>query len=228
VDLSERPAAPDRVIRVLVVDDEALVRAGLQLILGGRADLEVVGEARDGVEAVEQATTLGVDVVLMDIRMPRRDGLAASELLLAQRPAPAIIVLTTFDTDESVLTALRLGVSGFLLKDTPPQQLVDAVRRVAAGEPILSPSVTTQLIAAVATPQDGERRALSRARTASLTDREREVAVAVGSGQSNAEIAAGLYMSVATVKAHVSRVMAKLGVENRVQVAICMHDAGEV
>ena len=227
MDLSAHPAAPERVIRVLVVDDEALVRAGLQLILGGHADLEVVGEARDGVEAVELATALGVDVVLMDIRMPRRDGLAASELLLAQHPAPAVIVQTTFDTDESVLTALRLGVSGFLLKDTPPQQLVDAVRRVAAGEPILSPSVTTQLIAAVATPQDSERRAVSRARTASLTDREREVAVAVGSGQSNAEIAATLYMSVATVKAHVSRVMAKLEVENRVQVAICMHDAGE-
>jgi DNA-binding NarL/FixJ family response regulator len=213
-------------VRVLVVDDDALVRTGLQLILGGHDDLVVVGEARDGVEAVELAGTLRADVVLMDIRMPRRDGLAATELLRQSDPAPAVIVLTTFDTDDSVLTALRLGASGFLLKDTPPAQLVEAVRRVSAGEPILSPSVTAQLIAAVTGPRDLDRRPAARGRLAELTDREREVALAIGRGRSNAEIAADLYMSVATVKAHVTHVMAKLGVENRVQVAICVHEAG--
>lgn len=214
-------------VRVLVVDDDALVRTGLQLILGGHEDLVVVGEARDGVEAVELAGTLAVDVVLMDIRMPRRDGLAATELLRRRRnPAPAVIVLTTFDTDDSVLTALRLGASGFLLKDTPPAQLVEAVRRVAAGEPILSPSVTAQLIAAVTGPRDPDRRPAARDRLAGLTEREREVALAIGRGRSNAEIAAELYLGLATVKAHVTHVMAKLGVENRVQVAICVHEAG--
>jgi DNA-binding NarL/FixJ family response regulator len=213
---------------VLVVDDDALVRAGLQLILGGRDDLAVVGEARDGVEAVDQVAALDVDVVLMDIRMPRRDGLAATELLLQRSHPPAVIVLTTYDTDDSVLTALRLGASGFLLKDTPPEQLVTAILRVAAGEPMLSPSVTSRLIAAVTTPQDHDRRGAARRRLAALTPRERDVALAVGRGSTNAEIAGALYMSLATVKAHVSQVIAKLGVDNRVQVAICVHDADEL
>ncbi|GAA1432787.1 response regulator transcription factor [Microlunatus lacustris] len=216
----------EAVVRVLLADDDALVRAGLRMILGGHPDLEVVGEARDGVEAVELARTSEVDVVLMDIRMPRRDGLAATELLLREPSPPAVLVLTTFDTDDSVLTALRLGASGFLLKDTPPDRIVDAVRRVAAGEPMLSPSVTSQLIAAVAGGEHPDRAAAARGRLAALTEREREVAVAVGAGRTNAEIGAELYMSVATVKAHVSRVMVKLGVENRVQVAIAVHDAG--
>ena len=213
-------------IRVLIADDDALVRGGLRMILGGQDGLEVVGEARDGVEAVELAAGLSVDVVLMDIRMPRRDGLAATELLVAGDRAPAVIVLTTFDTDDSVFTALRLGASGFLLKDTQPGQIVEAVRRVAAGEPILSPSVTAQLIAAVTGPQALDRRTAARRLLATLTEREREVALAIGAGRSNAEIATRLYMSVATVKAHVTRVILKLGVENRVQIAICVHDAG--
>ena len=211
---------------MLIADDDALVRGGLRMILGGQDGLEVVGEARDGVEAVELAAGLSVDVVLMDIRMPRRDGLAATELLVAGDRAPAVIVLTTFDTDDSVFTALRLGASGFLLKDTQPGQIVEAVRRVAAGEPILSPSVTAQLIAAVTGPQALDRRTAARRLLATLTEREREVALAIGAGRSNAEIATRLYMSVATVKAHVTRVILKLGVENRVQIAICVHDAG--
>ena len=211
---------------MLIADDDALVRGGLRMILGGQDGLEVVGEARDGVEAVELAAGLSVDVVLMDIRMPRRDGLAATELLVAGDRAPAVIVLTTFDTDDSVFTALRLGASGFLLKDTHPAQIVEAVRRVAAGEPILSPSVTAQLIAAVTGPQALDRRTAARRLLATLTEREREVALAIGAGRSNAEIATRLYMSVATVKAHVTRVILKLGVENRVQIAICVHDAG--
>jgi DNA-binding NarL/FixJ family response regulator len=215
-------------IRVLLVDDDALVRAGLKLILGGRDDLVVVGEAQDGIEAVERVLAAPVDVVLMDIRMPRRDGLAATELLLRRPDPPAVIVLTTYDTDDSVLTALRIGASGFLLKSTPPAQIVEAILRVAAGEPILSPSVTSQLIAAVTTPQDGGRRSAAQRLLATLTPREREVAIAIGRGGTNAEIAATLYMSVATVKAHVSQVLTKLGVDNRVQVAICVHDAGEV
>lgn len=214
------------VVRVLLADDDALVRAGLRMILGGHPDLEVVGEARDGVEAVALAGRLAVDVVLMDIRMPRRDGLAATEELLRTPSPPAVLVLTTFDTDDSVLTALRLGASGFLLKDTPPDRIVDAVRRVAAGEPALSPTVTAQLIAAVATGPQPDRTAAARARLDTLTERERAVALAVGAGRSNAEIGAELYLSVATVKAHLSRVMGKLGVENRVQVAIQVHDAG--
>ncbi|MBP2416612.1 DNA-binding NarL/FixJ family response regulator [Microlunatus capsulatus] len=214
------------VVRVLLADDDALVRAGLRMILGGHPDLEVVGEARDGVEAVALAGRLAVDVVLMDIRMPRRDGLSATEELLRTPSPPAVLVLTTFDTDDSVLTALRLGASGFLLKDTPPDRIVDAVRRVAAGEPALSPTVTAQLIAAVASGPQPDRTAAARTRLDSLTERERAVALAVGAGRSNAEIGAELYLSVATVKAHLSRVMVKLGVENRVQVAIQVHDAG--
>ncbi len=213
-------------VRVLLVDDDALVRAGLRMILGGAPDLELVGEAVDGVEAIEQAAACRPDVVLMDIRMPRRDGLAASRLLLAGEPAPKVIVLTTFDTDESVLAALRLGASGFLLKDTPPAEIVHAIRRVAAGEPILSPRITAQLIATVAAPERADRRRTARARLARLTEREQEVALAIGQGRSNAEIASELYLSLPTVKAHVSRIFTKLETQNRVQIAICVHDAG--
>ena len=213
-------------VRVLLVDDDALVRAGLRMILGGAPDLELVGEAVDGVEAIERAAALRPDVVLMDIRMPRRDGLAASRLLLAAEPALKVIVLTTFDTDESVLAAHRLGASGFLLKDTPPAEIVHAVRRVAAGEPILSPRVTAKLIATVTEPERADRRRTSRARLARLTEREREVALAIGLGRSNAEIATELYLSLPTVKAHVSRIFTKLETQNRVQIAICVHDAG--
>lgn len=214
-------------IRLLVVDDDALVRAGLAMMLAEVDDLRIVAEAADGSEVASTVEAHTPDVVLMDIRMPGTDGLAATELLRRRSDPPEIIVLTTFDTDEHVLRALRAGASGFLLKDTPPAELVAAVRQVAAGEPMLSPSVTRQLMAHVAAGgqarESGAGQALRR-----LSEREREVAVALGRGQSNAEIGAELYMSVATVKAYVSRLLTKLELNNRVQVALLVHDAGLV
>ncbi len=214
-------------IRVVLVDDDGLVRTGLRLILGGAADIEVVGEASDGVEAVDVVSSTRPDVVLMDIRMPRRDGLEATRLLVASGEPARIVVLTTFDADDMVLQALRAGAVGFLLKDTEPHRLVESVRLVAAGEPILSPSVTAQLIAHVATPAgQADGREEARSRLELLTDREREVALAIGRGLSNAEISRTLYLSVPTVKAHVSRILDKLGADNRVQIAITVHEAG--
>jgi DNA-binding NarL/FixJ family response regulator len=213
-------------IRVAVVDDDPMVRTGLRMILDGAPDLQVVGEAADGREAVDLVERELPDVVLMDIRMPGMDGLAATRRLREQGSAARIVILTTFDTDEAVLTALRLGAAGFLLKDTPPADLVLAVRRVAGGEPSLSASVTTRLIAAVTGSADDSRQRAARALLARLTDREREVAVAVSEGLTNPEIAASLYMGVATVKTHVGSVFGKLEVTNRVQVARCVHDAG--
>ncbi|MET0954462.1 MAG: response regulator transcription factor [Cryobacterium sp.] len=212
-------------IRVAIVDDDALVRAGLRMILGGDPSIEIVGEAADGREALDLIKRVSPHVVLMDIRMPRLDGLEATQRLTARGDGARVIVLTTFDTDELVLTALRHGAVGFLLKDTPPADIVDAVRRVAAGESTLSPSVTAQLIATVTGGDDGRRQRAS-VLLDRLTEREREVAVSVGRGLSNAEIAAQLFMGVATVKTHVGHVFAKLEVTNRVQVARTVHDAG--
>ena len=214
------------VIRVLVVDDDALVRAGLQMMLGGTDDIRIVAEAADGSEVGPAVDAYRPDVVLMDIRMPRLDGLAATERLRAREEAPEVIVLTTFSADDHVLRALRAGASGFLLKDTPPAEIVRAVRLVAAGEAMLSPAVTRRLLEHVAGDGLEARRARAEALLARLTDREREVAVAVGQGGSNAEIAAELHMSVATVKAHVSRLLTKLELNNRVQIALLAHDAG--
>jgi DNA-binding NarL/FixJ family response regulator len=215
-------------VRVLVVDDDPLVRAALAMVLGGAPGLRLVGEASDGDEVPAAVAAAAPDVVLMDIRMPLVDGLTATERLLARGPLPQVIVLTTFDADASVLRALRAGASGFLLKDTPPAAIVDAVRRVSAGEPMLSPTVTRQLMAHVASVDGApdERRPRALALLDRLSEREREVACAVGQGLSNAQIAAELYMSVATVKAHVSRLLTKLEVANRVQVALVVHDAG--
>jgi DNA-binding NarL/FixJ family response regulator len=222
----------DGPIRVVLVDDDPLVRAGLRLMLGGAAQVEVVGEAGDGAEGLEVVARTSPDVVLMDIRMPRMDGLTATRRLSERHERAKVIVLTTFDADEHVLRALGHGAVGFLLKDTSPPMIVEAVQRVAAGEPMLSPSVTAQLIRRVAQVPGGdagaERARAAGARLASLTGREREVAVAVGQGRSNAEIGRDLSMSVATVKAHVSRILVKLDVTNRVQIAICVHDAGLV
>jgi DNA-binding NarL/FixJ family response regulator len=168
----------------------------------------------------------GPDVVLMDIRMPVLDGLAATEALRARPGAPQVIVLTTFDADRHVLRALRAGAAGFLLKDTPPAEIVAAVRQVAEGRPVLSPEVTRRLIARVAESDQDRRREGARRRLTLLGEREREIAVEVGRGSANAEIAAALHLSVPTVKTHVSAILAKLDLNNRVQIALLVHDAG--
>ena len=212
--------------RVLLVDDDPLVRSALRLMLGGQDDLEVVGEAVDGLDGLRLAGQTRPDVVLMDIRMPRLNGLEATRRLVAGPQPPRIIVLTTFDADEHVVEALGAGADGFLLKDTPPAEIVAAIRKVVDGEPKLSPSVTRTLITRLRAGT-GDGRAQSAAlRLSALTGREHDVALAVGRGLSNAEVAAELHLSVPTVKTHVSRVFDKLGVTNRVQVAICVHDAG--
>ena len=214
-------------VRVLLVDDDALVRAGLRMILSSAPDLELVGEADDGARAVAAVREHRPDVVLMDIRMPEMDGIAATAALRRLDTPPQVIVLTTYQADDQVLSALRAGASGFLLKHTPPAEIVNAIRLVAAGEAMLSPSVTRTLLSHVGNAQAVERRHAATQRLATLTDREREVAISVGSGASNAEVAASLFMSEATVKAHVSRLFTKLDVANRVQIAIVVHDADQ-
>ena len=212
--------------RVLITDDDALVRAGLALMLGGASDVEVVAEAANGAEAVEAVRNGGIDVVLMDLRMPVMDGIGATAAITALPDPPKVIVLTTFDADEYVVRALAAGANGFLLKDTPPADIVAAIGKVEAGEPMLSPAITTQLIRQVTDNAPDGRSESALALVATLTDRERDVALAVGQGSSNAEIAEQLHVSIATVKAHISHLFLKLEATNRVQVAICMHDAG--
>ncbi len=212
-------------MRVLLADDDALVRAGLALILGGTAGIEVIGEAADGIEALDRVAAGGVDLVLMDIRMPNLDGIDATREVVSLPDPPRVIVLTTFDADDHVVRALAAGAHGFLLKDTPPADIVDAIGRVMAGDPMLSPSVTAGLIRRVTEIDPGDADAV-RSRVACLTDRERDVARLIGRGASNAEIAQTLHLSLATVKAHVSHLFTKLEVSNRVQVAIAMHEAG--
>jgi DNA-binding NarL/FixJ family response regulator len=213
-------------IDVLVVDDDPVVRFGLVMMLRGAADVRVVAEAGNGAEALPLVDRHGPHVVLMDIRMPVMDGLAATETLRARPNPPQVIVLTTFDADRHVLRALRAGAAGFLLKDTPPAEIVAAVRQVADGRPVLSPEVTRRLIARVAESGQDARRDAARARLALLGERERAVAVEVGRGSANAEIAAALYLGVPTVKTHVSAILTKLGLNNRVQIALLVHDAG--
>lgn len=212
-------------IGVLIVDDDPLVRAGLRLILGGDRGVAVVGEAGDGAAGVEAARALRPDVVLMDIRMPILDGLEATARIARIPNAAKVIVLTTFDADQQVLTALRSGASGFLLKDTPPAQIVEAIRKVAAGEPILSPTVLAQIITTATAAGIDPRTTKARNQLAQLTDRELDIAKAIGAGKSNAEIAGEFYLSVATVKAHVTRLFTKLGMDNRVQIAVLVHEA---
>ncbi|MFI7211454.1 response regulator [Micromonospora maritima] len=227
-DVSGAPAGSEprrRPIRLAVVDDDPLVRAGLRILVGGSPDIEVVAEAADGAQAVSMAQAHWPDVILMDVRMPRLDGLVATRRIRSRPGAPEIIVLTTFNADEYVLDALRGGACGFLLKDTPPREILAAVRTVAAGAAILSPAVVRRLIDHVADPVAGSRRARAREQLTALTERERDVAVLVGRGLSNAEIAAALGMGVPTVKGHVSRLLAKLGLNNRVQIALVVHDA---
>ncbi|MBB3036355.1 DNA-binding NarL/FixJ family response regulator [Hoyosella altamirensis] len=217
-------------IRVLLVDDDALVRSGLALMLGADPSIEIVGQSPDGAHAVQAVAECRPDVVLMDIRMPVMDGLTAIEHLRKNGPDPAIIVLTTFDTDAHVLRALRLGADGFLLKDTPPRDILDAIRRAAQGEPVLSPAVTRRLVDHVTRseeiPEYERRSQTARQALDTLTEREREVALAVAAGMSNSEVGNALHLSIPTVKTYMSRVLAKLHCENRVQVAILVHDAG--
>ncbi|WP_344110451.1 response regulator transcription factor [Kribbella alba] len=213
-------------IRVLIVDDDPLLRAGLKLMLGGAPDIRVVGEAGDGAGVQGLIDRLSPDVVLMDIRMPGVDGLTATETVRRRPGAPEVVILTTFDADEHVLRALRAGAAGFVLKDTPPAEIVESVRRVVNGQPVLSPSVTKRLITRVASSGHDQRKSRANDRLADLNDREREIAVAVGEGKSNAEISATLFLSVPTVKTHVSRILTKLDLNNRVQIALLVHDAG--
>jgi DNA-binding NarL/FixJ family response regulator len=211
-------------IRVLLVDDDALVRAGLSMMLNGAGGLAIVGEASDGDQVPDAVTRHRPDVVLMDLRMPRVDGITATRRLRGTTQPPEVIVLTTFDADENVLGALRAGASGFLLKDAPPTEIADAIRRVAAGDPILSPAVTRRLMRR-AVVQENTREQASR-QLAGLSPREREVVQAIAEGQTNAEIAASLLMSVPTVKAHVTHILTKAGLANRTQIALLAHDAG--
>ncbi len=216
-------------IRVLIADDEALVRAGFRVLVDSAPDLHVVGEAADGIQAVRQARALQPDVVLMDIRMPIMPGLEATRVILDGdgdgdgRP-PRILIVTTFDEDEHVFEALRSGASGFLLKDTPPEQLLDAIRVIAGGDALLTPSITRRLIAEFArSPRPGP---APGAALGLLTEREREVLVQVAAGLSNAEIAGRLYLSIPTVKTHVSRLLSKLGGRDRAQLVVFAYEAG--
>jgi len=217
-----------RPVRVVIVDDDPMVRTGLRFMLGGSADLEVVGEAADGAEAITAAEAHWPDVMLMDVRMPRMDGVEATRRIRARPRAPQVLILTTFHADEYVLQAIRNGATGFLLKDTPPEELIAAVRKVAAGQSILSPKVIGAVVSFVAATGAGSRRAQANEQLGKLTDREREVAIGLGHGWSNAEIGNALGMGVSTVKGHVSRVLGKLGMNNRSQAAVMVHDAGLV
>ena len=216
-------------IRTLIVDDQALVRTGFRMILEAEADIEVVGEAADGQEAVSQSTQSSPDIVLMDIRMPVMDGVEATRRLAGPDivEPTRVIILTTFDLDEYVVDALRSGASGFLLKDVPPEKLVEAVRIVAGGEALLAPSITRRLLDKYANrlpdPHAAEVPAL-----ASLTEREREVLKLVARGLSNAEIAEELYVAETTVKTHVGRVLMKLNLRDRVQAVVLAYEAGLV
>ena len=215
-----------RAIRVALIDDEELIRAGLRMVLESADDIRVVGEAGDGADAVNLVAATRPDVVLMDLRMPRLDGLSATEAVRRVADPPDVIVLTTFDTDDHVFDALEIGAAGFLLTDTPPRQLIAAVRVVASGQSMLSPTVTRRVIGRMVSGARSDRRRRAVAAIAALTPREREVLVEVGNGSSNAEIAATLHMSEATVKSHMTHLFEKLGLDNRVQVAIMAHRAG--
>jgi DNA-binding NarL/FixJ family response regulator len=211
-------------VRVLLADDQDLVRAGFRMILETQADVEVVGEAGDGVEAIAATRRLQPDVVLMDIRMPNLDGLQATKQIVAARSGSRVVILTTFDLDEYVYQALTAGASGFLLKNAPPEQLISAVRVVAAGDALLSPSITRRVIEQFARlPLPGGTDALQ-----GLTDRERQVLQLVARGLSNAEIAAELFVSDATVKSHVAHLLAKLQLRDRVQAVVLAYESGLV
>jgi len=212
---------PSSPIKVLIVDDEALIRAGLRALLQAADGFAVVGEAASGVEAVRQSRRHAPDVVLMDIRMPIMDGLEATRVLAAEAHPPRVLIVTTFDDDEHVFEALRAGASGFIVKDTPPRRLLEAIRVVADGESLLDPNATRRLIGAF----------VGRARrdpVDTLTPRERDVLEQVALGRSNSEIAETLFLGVTTVKTHVGRILEKLGARDRVQLVVAAYEAGVV
>src|SRR6476469_2806452 len=213
-------------IRVLIADDQQMLRDGFRVILDSEPDLEVVGEAADGAEAVRQVQLLRPDVVLMDIRMPELDGLAATEQLMGMQDPPRVVVLTTFDQNEYVVRALRAGAYGFLLKDAPSSRLVAAVRAAAGGDALIEPSITRRLVERVAEPVQEAPQVPDV--MAALTDRELEVLRLVARGLSNAEIAAEIVVAETTVKTHVARILTKLGVRDRVQAVVLAYDTGFV
>ncbi len=213
-------------IRLVLADDQTLVRGAFRIMLDSEPDIEVVGEAADGREAVEQARLRKPDVVLMDVRMPGLDGIEATRTLLSGKDPPRVLMLTTFDLDEYVYDAMRAGASGFMLKNAPPEELAAAVRTVAAGDALLAPSITRRLIEAfVQRPRSPDGKP---AKLAELTDRELDVLRQVARGLSNAEIAAELYLSEATVKTHVNRILTKLALRDRTQAAVLAYESGVV
>ncbi|PID97901.1 MAG: DNA-binding response regulator [Actinomycetales bacterium] len=212
-------------VKLIVIDDDPLVRTGLKLLLDGRDGIEVIAEGTDGDEAEDLVNKYHPDVVLMDIRMARLDGLTATERLLAKPAPPKVIILTTFDADDLVLRALGAGAAGFLLKDTDPDEMVSAIGKVAAGEQTLSPKIISQVIEVATRGLGSSRRDAARAELAKLSHRELEVAKAIGRGETNQDIANSQFISVATVKSTVTTVLQKLAASNRVQVAIRVHDA---
>lgn len=218
-------------VRVVIVDDDQLVRMALRLVIEGEPDLTVVAEAADGDAAIVVVDEQRPDVVLMDVRMPGRDGLSTTRELLTRPAPPRVLMLTVFDSDDLVLGALRAGALGFVLKDTPPARIADAVRNVADGKPVLSPAATARVIAAATGPQSSDARKSSREaarkQLSTLTGRELDTARAIADGLGNREIAERLHISIATVKAHTGNLFAKLAVENRVQIALLVRDAEE-
>ncbi|MFD8384638.1 response regulator [Streptomyces sp. NPDC059679] len=218
-------------VRVVIVDDDQLVRVVLRLVIDGEPDLTVVAEAAGGDAAITVVDEQRPDVVLMDVRMPGRDGLSATREILTRRTPPRVLMLTTFDSDALVLGALDAGALGFVLKDTPPPRILDAVRTVAEGNPVLSPAATARVIAAATGPRSSyardSTREAARKQLAALTERELETARAIADGLGNPEIARRLHISIATVKAHTGNLFAKLAVENRVQIALLVRDAEE-
>ena len=231
--MTETPSTAPETVRVALVDDQALVRSGLAMLIDSQPDLEVVAQASDGREAAASVAVAGADVVLMDVRMPGMDGIEATRALLRRPDAPRVVVLTTFDLDEHVMDAIQAGASGFLLKDAPPEELLAAIRTVHRGDAVIAPSTTRRLMAHMAPRlrRDAAREAACErevAAVASLTPREREVLTAMAAGASNPEIAAELVLSEATVKTHVGRVLAKLAARDRVQAVLNAHRAGLV
>ena len=215
-------------IRVVLADDQPLVRAGLRVLMADNSDLEVAGEAENGAQAIEAVRRLRPDVVLMDIRMPGTNGIEATRAITAEGPVPRVLMLTTFDDDESVYAALRAGASGFLVKDMALEDILAAVRVVAAGDGLIAPSVTRRLIEEFAGRPDPTPSVPAQAELAGITERERQVLTLVGRGLSNAEIATALFISTATAKAHVARLFTKLAARDRVQLVIIAYEAGLV